>query len=309
VNHVKRLMFDHFEAILVVVLVLAAALTVLVLPYRLAFLNFFYIPVLLSSYQLGRSKGMLTGLTAVLLITFFSVIDPTLFAGGAFGSPAINIALWGGFLLLTAYVVGTVNDARTLSLDDLHNAYEGIVEILSKFIDAVDGYTQNHSVRVAELACKIAKELGLTDADCDNVRVAGLLHDVGKIDINIDVLTKAASLTPEEFEHMKLHTATGTQLLAPVGGMLSEVLPVIYFHHECYDGSGYYGVSGDEIPVGARILAVADSYDSMITDRPYRTGRTPWEAKLEIDRHSGKQFDPDVVDAFMGILKTELQYA
>ncbi len=306
---VKRIVNDHFEAILVVILVLAAALTVLVLPYRLAFLNFFYIPVLISAYQLGRNKGMLTAVVAVLLIVFFAIIDPELFAGGPLASPALNIFLWGAFLLLTAWVVGTVNEARNRSMDDLYRAYEGIIEILAKFIDNVDGYTQNHSVRVAELACRIARELGLTDADCENIRVAGLLHDVGKIDVSIDVLTKASSLSPEEWEHMKTHATAGPILLEPVGGLLESALPLIHYHHECYDGSGYHGATGEEIPIGARILAVADSYDSMITDRPYRTGRTPWEAKLEIDSHSGKQFDPKVVDAFMSILKTEVQYA
>lgn len=308
-NSMKRLMYDHFEAILVVVLVLAAALTVLVLPYRLAFLNFFYIPVLVAAYQLGRNKGMITALVAVLLIVFFAVIDPELFAGGTLADPFLNLFLWGAFLTLTAYVVGTVNDSRKRTMQDLYNAYEGIIEILAKFIDAVDGYTQNHSARVADLACQIAREYGLSETECESVRVAGLLHDVGKIDVNIDVLTKASSLSPEEWEHMMTHTSAGPKLLEPVGGLLENVLPIIYFHHESYDGSGYYGAAGEQIPIGARILAVADSYDSMITDRPYRTGRTPWEAKLEVDEHSGKQFDPMVVKAFMNVLKEQVQYA
>ena len=302
-------MFDHFELILVMILVLATILTVLALPYRLAFLNFFYIPVLVSAYQLGRNKGMLTALVAVLLITFFAVIDPTLFAGGALTSPALNIFLWGAFLILTAYVVGSVNEARMRTMEDLYKAYEGVIEILAKFIDAVDGYTQNHSVRVSELACKTAGELGLTAAECNNIRVAGLLHDVGKVDVNIEVLNKATSLSQDEWEHMKTHTSAGHALLQPVGGLLIDVLPIVYYHHESYDGSGYHGVSGEGIPLGARILAVADSYDSMITDRPYRTGRTPWEAKLEIDQHTGGQFDPEVVHAFLNVLKTEVQYA
>jgi HD-GYP domain-containing protein (c-di-GMP phosphodiesterase class II) len=108
---------------------------------------------------------------------------------------------------------------------------------------------------------------------------------------------------------MMTHTSAGTQLLEPVGGLLSDVLPIIYFHHESYDGTGYHGAAGEQIPIGARILAVADSYDSMITDRPYRTGRTPWEAKLEVDEHSGKQFDPLVVKAFMSVMREEVQYA
>lgn len=308
-DRAKRVIFANFEAMLVLVLVVAVAFTVLISANKLALLNFFYIPVLLAAYFLGRKRGVLTGVMVVLLIGLYAVIDPALFRTETVELPGINVFLWGAFLIVTAYVVGTLYDAKEASVQDLHCAYEGILEILAKFIDAVDGYTQDHSVRVSDLSTKIAREMGLSEVEVENVRVAGLLHDVGKIDISLDVLTKASSLTQDEWEHMKSHTVKGFSLLEPMGGLLQHVLPIVQFHHECYDGTGYHGASGADIPLGARILAVADAYDSMITDRPYRTGRTPWEAKLEVEQHSGTQFDPVIVAAFMNVMKLEVQYA
>lgn len=126
---------------------------------------------------------------------------------------------------------------------------------------------------------------------------------------NFEVLNKASELTPDEWEHMKTHASKGSSLLEPVGGMLEHVLPIVRCHHEYYDGTGYHGVAAEEIPLGARVLAVADSYDAMITDRPYRTGRTPHEAKLEIAQRAGVQFDPEVVAAFMRVMRDEMQVA
>jgi putative nucleotidyltransferase with HDIG domain len=303
----KRVFFDNFELVLVIVLTVAAAYTVLLASNKLAFLNFFYIPVLLAAFFLGRRRGVLASVVAVLLITVFAVINPDLFANNAVEAPALNLFLWGAFLIVTAYVVGTLYDLNSRANTDLKQAYEGILEIVAKFIDAVDGYTQEHSVRVARLACAIAKEMGLDSESCETVRVAGLLHDIGKLDINLDVLNKASALTPMEWNHMMSHTSKGTALIEPMGGLLRDVLPVVQYHHEYFDGTGYYGAGEEEIPLGARILAVADSYDAMITDRPYRTGRTPREAKNEIQLRAKQQYDPRVVDAFLLVMRNEVQ--
>jgi putative nucleotidyltransferase with HDIG domain len=301
--------FDNFETMLIIVLVTAVAFTVLIAPNKLALLNFFYIPVLLAGYFLGKKRGILTGVMAVLLVGLYAVLDPQLFASDNVEIPAINVFLWGAFLIITAYVVGSIYEAKEASVRDLYQAYEGILEIVAKFIDTVDGYTQDHSVRVSELGAKIARQMQLTAPQVETVRVAGLLHDVGKIEINLEVLHKATALDQAEWEHMKTHTTKGSKLLEPMGGLLRDVLPIVELHHEYYDGSGYHGTVGGDIPLGARILAVADAYDSMISDRPYRTGRTPWEAKLEIEQHAGQQFDPSVVDAFLSVMRGEVQYA
>jgi putative nucleotidyltransferase with HDIG domain len=307
VEQAKRAFFDNFELILVAVLTLAAAYTVLAATNKLAFLNFFYIPVLLAAFFLGRRHGVLASIVAVLLIVMFAIIDPDLFAGSTLENPAVNLFLWGAFLVVTAYVVGTLYDLKARATVDLKQAYEGILEIVAKFIDAVDGYTQEHSVRVSRLACKVAQDMELEADACETIRVAGLLHDIGKLDINLEVLNKASALTPAEWKHMMTHTHKGTALIEPMGGLLRDVLPIVQYHHEFFDGTGYYGVGDEEIPIGARILAVTDSYDAMITDRPYRAGRTPREAKSEIQLRASQQYDPRVVESFLRVMRNEVQ--
>jgi putative nucleotidyltransferase with HDIG domain len=297
------------ELAIVLVLVAATGFTVLVVVNKVAFLNCFYIPVLVAAYFLGKKRGVLTGAVAVLLVALYAAIDPRIFRGSLVELPFVNIVLWGAFLIITAYVVGSLYDLKEGAMSDLRQAYEGIVEILAKFIDAVDKYTKEHSVRVSDLAARIAQGMGLPGADVDNVRVAGLLHDVGKIEISVDVLRKAADLSADEWAHVKTHTTKATAVLKPVGGLLKEVIPLIVTHHECFDGSGYHNLESDDIPIGARILAVADAYDSMISDRPYRAGRPPWEAVAEIQKHSGTQFDPHVVKVFSTIVQRDVQYA
>lgn len=309
VSRAKRLLLENFEIAVIVVLVAATAFMIFVVVNKVAFLNCFYIPVLVAGYLLGKKKGVLTGVVAVLLVALYSTLNPQLLSGSLIELPWVNVVLWGSFLIITAYVVGSLYDAKEDTVRDLRQAYEGIVEILAKFIDAVDRYTKEHSVRVADLASRIAEQLKLSPAEIENVRVAGLLHDVGKIEVSIDVLRKAADLSEDEWEEIKSHTTRAHSVLRPVGGLLKEVIPLIVTHHEFFDGTGYHNLAAEEIPVGARILAVADAYDSMISDRPYRAGRSPWEAVQEIRKHSGTQFDPQVVSVFTSVIQHEVQYA
>jgi putative nucleotidyltransferase with HDIG domain len=302
VNSVKGFVMRHFELVVVAVLVAATAFAVLVAANKLAFLNFFYIPVLVASYFLGRREGMFVGLAAVLMVGVYSVLNPQLFGDGL-DSALLNVGLWGAFCILTAYVVGTLYEVKESAVNDLKQAYQGILEILAKFIDTVDRSTKDHSVRVADLAAEVAIAMDLPKTTVENVRVAGLLHDVGKIDVSLEVLRKASALDDDEWAEIRTHTVKGTALLRPVGGLLGDVVPLVEAHHENWDGSGYLGMQGTDIPLGARVLAVADAYDSMVADRPYRTGRTPLKAIREIERCAGTQFDPGVVDVFRGVMK------
>ncbi len=299
----KAFVVKHFELVIVFVLVMATAFAILVAANKLAFLNFFYIPVLVAAYFLGKRQGMLVAVAAVLMVGLYAAMNPGIFAPSTVESPMVNILLWAGFTVVTAYVVGTLYDVKASTTTDLKRAYEGVLEILAKFIDAVDQYTGNHSVRVSEMAVSIGVEMGLSDEDLENVRVGGLLHDIGKIDVSLDVLRKASALNDDEWAHIKTHARAGSQLLSPVGGLLSDVVPLVESHHENFDGSGYHGLAGEAIPLGARILAVADAYDSMISDRPYRAGKTTADALEEVQRCSGKQFDPEVVDAFRRVVQ------
>jgi hypothetical protein len=299
----KAFVAKHFELVIVCVLVAATAFVILVAANKLALLDFFYIPVLVAAYFLGKRQGVFVAIVAVLMVIVFALLNPRLFEPSALDSPLVNIVLWGSFTIVTAYVVGTLYDVKSTTSKDLKQAYEGVLEILSKFIDAVDQYTGNHSVRVSELAVKIGLVMGLPDEELENIRVGGLLHDIGKIDVSLDVLRKASELDAGEWAAVKTHARQGGLMLSPVGGLLSDVVPLVECHHENWDGTGYHGMVGEDIPLGARILAVADAHDAMITDRPYRAGKSAAEALNEVERCSGKQFDPSVVDAFRHVMQ------
>lgn len=173
-----------------------------------------------------------------------------------------------------------------------------IVRALTSAIDAKDPYTRGHSDRVARVAVRLATQLGCSQDVVDTIYLGGLLHDVGKIGIDDNVLRKPGKLTPEEFEHIKTHAQVGYNILADIK-QLGQILPIVLHHHEAWDGSGYpHGLAGTEIPFLARIVAVADSFDAMGSDRPYRAGMSDEKLDSIIRNGAGKQWDPQVVEAF-----------
>jgi len=200
-------------------------------------------------------------------------------------------------------VVGTLYEQNERRLRDLKEAYIGILEILSKYLESTDRYTQGHSVRVGSLAREIAIAMELPRAEVENIHVSGLLHDVGKIEISGEILRKAAELSTNERELINAHTEKGATILASVGAILKEVVPIVVAHHKYFTDT-LEGIDRNtiRIPLGARVVAVADAFDAMTTDRPYRKGMPPWQALEEIVSKAGKQFDPEVVEAFKRVI-------
>jgi putative nucleotidyltransferase with HDIG domain len=181
----------------------------------------------------------------------------------------------------------------------------GTLTALARAIDAKSPWTSGHSERVTELACKLATEMDYTGADLDRVRRGGLLHDIGKIGTPVDILDKPGSLTADELRIMREHPQLGAHILQPIPGF-EEILPIVLQHHEWMDGSGYpEGLVGEAISLDARIFAVADCYDALASDRPYRAGLPRAQVIEKIKEESGRHFDPRVVEAFLGLLKKE----
>ncbi|MEL6795958.1 MAG: HD-GYP domain-containing protein [Planctomycetota bacterium] len=177
----------------------------------------------------------------------------------------------------------------------------GVLESLSAAIDAKDPYTRGHAQRVAHLSYQIAIALGYDAAHAERLRVAGLLHDVGKIGVAEAVLQKSGKLTRDEYEQIKKHPEIGHRILKDLKG-LDDILPAVLHHHERLDGGGYpHGLKGDRIPMNARIVAAADTFDAMSSTRSYRARLPREEVLAEIRRSSGSQLDPDVVDALLGL--------
>ncbi len=191
---------------------------------------------------------------------------------------------------------------------EIRKVFLGAIEALAFALEAKDQYTAGHSRRVTEIAVAIGKEMGLTDDCLEDLRWGSLLHDVGKIAIDQVIQNKPDKLTDDEYEHIMTHASVGAGIVKPV--VNNKVVEMIEHHHDRYDGSGMNQVvSGQKIPLGARILAVADSFDAMTSDRPYRTAMSIDEALEEIKRCTGSQFDPEVAAAFLKIPVTGIVLA
>jgi HD-GYP domain-containing protein (c-di-GMP phosphodiesterase class II) len=187
----------------------------------------------------------------------------------------------------------------------LHIQTVETLNVLADIIDERDTYTYAHSIRVAEYSRKIALKLKLSSSVVNEIETAGRVHDIGKITIEDSILRKPTALTKEEYKKIKEHPAIAHRLFMNLKPYKNGVSYVLY-HHERIDGKGYpEGISGEDIPLGARILAVADSYDAMTTDRPYRKALSKEIAVERLKKNSGTQFDPIVVNAFIDVLKEE----
>ena len=179
------------------------------------------------------------------------------------------------------------------------------ITTLARTIDAKSPWTAGHSERVSQMSVAIANVMGLSEVELERLYRGGLLHDIGKIGVPISIIDKKGRLTDEEMAVMQSHVTIGARILEPLTA-LQDVLPIVLYHHERFDGKGYEaGLGGTDIPRLARILCVADSYDAMRSDRPYRAGRSPDETLEEIALCAGSQFDPDVVEAFVEYMGSE----
>ena len=269
-------------------------------------LSFYTLPTLGSAYIYGRRHATLTAFGSVLLVTLMTWYNPVLFAATtAMSSQAstwLDITVWGGVLIVTGYSMGTLYEHKSAQLEEMRETYHGVLMILRHFV-AKDPYTENHSYRVSIYAAKIASRLDLSQDRVEDVRAAALLHDIGKLDVSRELLYKAARLTKDEYEQMQQHVAKGVAMLEPVGGSLRRVIPIVLAHHDKFDGSGYHPSRGQEIPLEARIISVADVYDSLTSDRPYRKAMSTFEAKEIIVKGAGTEFDPKVVDAFLNAFR------
>ena len=208
-------------------------------------------------------------------------------------------------IILASRAAQALENARLF--ENLQRTFRETIQGLVSTLEAKDKYTSGHSRRVTEYAVMIAKALALSPLETERVEWAGLLHDIGKIGIRLEALNKPEKITQAEHEMFKDHTVMGRQILESIH-FLRDIIPLVYFHHEWYDGSGYpEGIKEEEIPLGARILAVADSFDAMISDRPYRKAMSQEEAIAELHRFAGTQFDPKVIEVFINSLKEKDQ--
>ena len=185
--------------------------------------------------------------------------------------------------------------------EKIRSSFLNAIAALAYALEAKDKYTSGHSRRVTQIAIAIAQELGMSPESVNKIQLAGQVHDIGKIGVREFVLNKPGKLTPAEFQHVKSHCEIGERILNPIVDD-EDINQMVRHHHECYDGTGYPdGLKGECIPLGARVLAVADTFDAITSSRPYRLAVSVDEALNEIGKCADTQFDPAVVAAFLKI--------
>jgi putative nucleotidyltransferase with HDIG domain len=207
---------------------------------------------------------------------------------------ANKVGPWAAVLFMVPLLLARYSFSKYTETRDL---FYGTVQALSQAIDAKDGFTRGHADRVSRIAGAIARELGITEREIEQIELAGLLHDIGKIGVEDRILMKPARLDPDEQELMRRHPLYGASILEP-SAVLRPLVPIVLHHHENFDGTGYpEGLKGEEIPIGSRILIVADTYEAMTSDRIYRKAPGHERAMEQLNRYKGTQFDPVIVRA------------
>jgi putative nucleotidyltransferase with HDIG domain len=301
-RYLEQVMKVNKELLLILSIILFAAIINFFVSGQKLVLSYYDLPTLFAAYYFGRARAMQTALASVLIVCWLNLMNPLALASGPSAMARkmmswSDIAIWGGFLIITAYAMGTLYELKEKAFNELRETYYGVLQILSGVVSN-DKYTQNHSYRTSVYASRLAEQMGLHEDRVEDTRAAALLHDIGKLEVSRQILYKAAKLSDEEIVEMQSHLTKGVETLRPVGGTLRRVLPIILSHHDKFDGSGYSPNKGEEIPLEARIISVADVYDSLVSDRPYRKAMSPFEARDIILKGAGKDFDPRVVSVF-----------
>ncbi len=201
--------------------------------------------------------------------------------------------------------IKNINEELLKSKEKLEKAYLESIETLRFTVEAKDNYTRGHSDRVSEYSVLIGKKLGLQSKDLETLKIGGLFHDIGKIGISDSILLKNGKLTNKEYDEIKSHPIIGKTILSNAA-IFQDIIPIVLYHHERYDGKGYpYGLSDKDIPLLARIVAVADAFDAMTSRRSYRNELNIEYVKEELKNKTGTQFDPVVATTLLDILNNE----
>lgn len=255
-------------------------------------INSFIVSVLMSIIKkLEFSKVWISNMRGLILNALAVGILGIIIALAYLGYGYWAVLLFSGPLLLARFSFKLYMDMKNIHLST--------IETLSKTIEAKDPYTSGHANRVMEYSVLLAEEYGLSESKIQKIRTAAVLHDIGKIAINDNILNKATGLTSEEYAEIKKHPSVGADIISNMD-LFKDIKGIVKYHHERYDGKGYPdGLKGEEIPIEACILAIADSYDAMTTDRPYRKALDKEVALEEILSNTGTQFHPELARIFV----------
>lgn len=288
-EQIKRFVYRNFERLLVVVLVASLLLIHKYIDYKLGFLSFYYLPIIVAGFLVNRTMAVWAALFITLLVGYIQAVQGLEGPAGLYGDVLVYLAPWGGFLILTAYVVGALAEQRRARTEDVRRTYLTMLDLLTIHVDSSDRMRRGHSYRVGERAVALARELGLTEGQQENIRIAGLLHEIGPRDPR---LVRVMSDIP----------MTKDSRLSSMRNALRLVDEYSHYHEVVSAG---WPVDDTRISIGAKILAVSDAYETLQTPTPTRQAFAPWTALEEIERGRGTTFATEVVGALrkVGVLE------
>ncbi len=285
----KRFVNRHFERLLVLFLVGSLLLIHRYIEYKLGFLSFYYLPIIAAGFLVGKRTAVWGALFVVLLVGFIQATQGLDGHSGLQMEELATLVPWGGFLILTGYAVGSLAEQRRARTDDVRATYLTMLELLTLHVDSADRMRRGHSYRVGERSVQLARELGLTESQQEDIRIAGLLHEIGPRD-------------PRLVRVMADVPATRDSRLSAMRSALRLVDEYSHYHEVVSAG---WPVDDTRISMGAKILAVADAYETLQTPTPTRQAFAPWTALDEIERGAGATFATDAVKALRKIATLE----
>ena len=291
IEQTRRFVNRHFERLLVVLLVASLLLIHYFVDHKLAFLSFYYLPVIAAGFLVGRKMAVWASVFVVLLVLFIQAMEGMNGHAGLHADDLLTLVPWGGFLILTGYAVGMLAEQRRARTDDVRSTYLTMLELLTIHVDSSDRMRRGHSYRVGERAAGLARELGLTDAQQEDLRVAGLLHEIGPRDPR---LVRVMGDVP-----------AGRDAPARVNSMRTALRLVDEYSHYHEVVSSGWRVDDTRISIGAKILAVADAYETLQTPTQTRQAFAPWTALEEVERGAGSTFATEVVSALRKVASLE----
>jgi len=285
IDRAKRFVNRHFERLLVVFLVGTLLLIQQFIEYKLAFLSFYYLPIIVAGFLVGRRMAAWASLFVVLLVGFLQQYQGIVAQPGLHAEALLYLIPWGGFLILTGYAVGVLAEQRKARTNDVRGTYLAMLELLSLHVDAADRMRRGHSYRVGERAVALAEELGLDEVRQEDLRIAGLLHEIGPSD-------------PRLIRVMAELPSSRDARLSSMRSALRLVDEYSHYHEVVSSG---WPVDDTRITIGAKVLAVADAFETLQTPTAARQAFAPWTALEEIERGAGTTFASEVVKALRAV--------
>lgn len=288
------------EISLVIVALAMGGLIYLMAGHKMTVLNLFFLPVVLAGFFLGRYRASILALLCVVVASAAAMVDLDGFA--AYYSPVVislSVVTWGAVLGLTAMLVGTLSDERSRKAAELHDAYVGVVEVLSKYLQGANPRLEARSSRVAELSQRVAQRMGLSAQEIDNIRVAALLHDLENIKITSQIIQKAVSDIEMDAERAEQHTFHGCDLARSLGSVLTGALPLLLGQDESLQG----GLLDEEtsrnavLPVGTEVIRTVRAYDALRYGGWGQLAQTPLAAIDELIKDDRSDFDAKIIQA------------